>query len=106
MNDAPPAGVLAAGAYRLRTATGSAYLLELATAGSFLTRLPAEYGRTGPWVRLVPSDLRRDGERLPVLEILQLTRGQGAVFVLDVRLDGVATLRTTSPVLELVRLGD
>lgn len=45
--------------------------------------------------------LRRDHDAVAVLEIVSLEAGNPAVFVLDLRQDGVASIRSTSQVLAI-----
>lgn len=48
------------------------------------------------------SDLRKDDEAHPLLEILQPpVVGRSMILLIDVRGDGVATVRTTTPVVEV-----
>lgn len=42
--------------------------------------------------------LRRDGDPVDVLSVIELVVGKSAQFILDIRKDGVPTLRTTSPI--------
>lgn len=91
MNEIEPA------TYKFTTATGSLYLLEVAPARATLTRLPRGFP-PGPALRDRPSALRKDGQPVEVLRILQFGVGLNAIFVLDLRGDGTPTLRTTSPV--------
>lgn len=48
-------------------------------------------------------DLRRDDEVVPLLRLNSCERGASAVLLLDVRGDGVATLRMTTPVRRITR---
>lgn len=45
-----------------------------------------------------PSQLRMDGEAIPYKEIGTLRVGQPAQFLLQIRKDGVGTIRTTTPI--------
>lgn len=47
------------------------------------------------------AELRRDGKPIPFEVIGELTVGQPAQFLLRIRDDGVATIRTTTPVVEI-----
>lgn len=47
------------------------------------------------------EELRRDGEPLKILQYLKLEIGESAYFLLDVREDGIPTLRSTSPVVSI-----
>lgn len=95
---------LALGTYLITTATGSAYDLAIGNGGSTLTRHPREFDVHPSVDGLVPSDLRRDSEALTVEQIVHLEVGSPAVFILDLRRDGVSTIRTTSPVLAIERI--
>lgn len=54
----------------------------------------------GPLPDLPPlaeaSTLRRDGDQIPLLEMYQLEIGKPMIMLLDVRGDGVSTVRTTT----------
>lgn len=88
---------------RFTTASGSLYLLERTSAGTTLTRLPQE-SEPGPELEGYPGPLRRDAEPITVLRIVHCELGMNGIFVLDLRGDGVATVRTTSPIREIVHL--
>ncbi|MFL4474007.1 hypothetical protein ACIPVK_08415 [Paeniglutamicibacter sp. MACA_103] len=91
MNEIEPAS------YKFTTASGSLYLLEIAPARATLTRLPRE-SVPEPALADRPSALRKDEQPVEVLRILQFGIGLNGIFVLDLRGDGVPTLRTTSPI--------
>jgi hypothetical protein len=99
-----PGSSLAPGTYRITTATGSAYELAIGVEASVLTRHPREFDLHPSVDGLVPRDLRRDREALGVERIIQFEVGSPAVFILDVRRDGVSTIRTISPVLSIDRI--
>jgi hypothetical protein len=86
------------GTYLLLTASGTAYRLEVRADGGTLTRYPREEPSSAGYER---ADLRQDGEPLPLLGIIQAEVGTPAVFLVDVRHDGIPTLRTTTPVLTI-----
>lgn len=48
-------------------------------------------------------DLRRDGDAIPLARLIACQRGAPAVLLLDVRGDGVQTVRTTTPVQRITR---
>lgn len=94
------------GSFRIRTATGSLYLLELPERQ--LTRFSAAVEPSVDHLEVGTSVLRRDGETLHLHKFLRLTVGLPAIFVLQVRLDEptVPTLRSTSRVVEIFPLED
>lgn len=100
----PGSRKLTPGTYQITTATGSAYDLAIGAEASTLTRHPRELPVHPSVDGLVPRDLRRDSEALAIERIIHLEVGSPAIFILDVRRDGVPTLRTTSPVLTLERI--
>lgn len=71
----------------------SRYLIDLDSRTC--TRLPNLTGRL--------RELRRDGEELPLRRIVQCRLGEPGALLLDVRGDGVATLRETSIVRRITR---
>lgn len=93
-----------AGLWQVTTASGSIYLLDLAAGRSAMTRLPARTYPLGDYARIPVADLRRDGETVPLLSIGQLQLGQPGALLIDVRGDGVATVRNTTPVISIERL--
>ena len=71
---------------------------------TFLTENTVYRIQNGHLTRINPSEpLRRDGEPIRIVEQLSLEVGRPAVFLLDLRGDGVKTLRVTSNVLEICR---
>lgn len=94
------------GSFRIRTATGSLYLLDL--KGRSLTRFVAAVEPTVDHLEGGMARLRRDGEALFVYGIVRLKVGMPAQFLLQVRTDDpeVRTLRTTSRVVEIVELSE
>lgn len=98
---------LEAGTYNFSTATGSAYELIVNDAGATLQRnpemLPVHPSMDGAEL----SPLRRDTEAITIIKVVRLVVNEPATFLLDLRRDGIATLRTTSEVttLDVVRRG-
>lgn len=94
------------GSFRIRTATGSLYLLELPARR--LTRFAAAAEPSIDHLHVGTSVLRRDGETLHLHKLIRLTVGLSAVFLLQVRFDDptVPTLRSTSRVIEILPLTD
>lgn len=74
---------------------GSTYLVDL--DNRTVSRAPRQ-GTVG-----VTGDLRRDGNPIPLLELALCRRAEQAVMMLDIRGDGVATLRVTSLVARITR---
>lgn len=96
----------AVGAFRIRSATGSLYLLDL--TASTLTRFVAAVEPAVDHLDVGMICLRRDGQALPVQQIIRLEVGQPALFLLQVRTNEpeVPTLRATSRVVEIRRLAE
>jgi hypothetical protein len=88
------------GLYRVISASAAEYILNIGPLSSSLARFP--HCQIMGEREAVP--LRRDGESMPLLEIIQLQIGRPAVFRIDVRGDGVETIRTTTPVCAIRRL--
>lgn len=88
-----------AGRYRVSTATGSLYLLNL-TART-LTRYTAETAAVKDYLDASFSRLRRDGEALELLMLESCKIGASARYWIQVCDDHVVTLRTTSPVVRI-----
>ena len=64
---------------------------------TFQTENTAYRIENGHLTRIDPSEpLRRDGEPIRIIEQLSVAVGRPAVFLLDLREDGVPTLRVTS----------
>ena len=57
-------------------------------------------------VRLIDHEgaLRRDGEPIRMLEDPEPERGEVMVFLLDLRRDGVITVRLTTPVVQVLNV--
>lgn len=89
------------GTCTFRTSTGSFYELTVADTGTTLRRHPDAAARAEDFRPDEVAALRRDHDAVAVLEIVSLEMGNPAVFVLDLRQDGVATIRSTSPVLAI-----
>lgn len=93
--------VFEAGTYSFSTATGSSYELIIDDVGATLERnlgkLPVHLSMDG--AELGP--LRRDTEAIAVIKVVRLAVNEPAIFLLDIRKDGIVTLRTTSEVITL-----
>lgn len=94
------------GSFRIRTATGSLYLLEMQRRR--LTRFGSAVEPAMDHVNAGASVLRRDGQSLHVHKLIRLTVRLPAFFLLQVRTDDpiVPTLRSTSRVIEITALPD
>ena len=89
------------GDWQIRTASGTIYRLQTSGAGSFLTRY-AQMVATMPAFTYVPVyTLRKDGEPIPVLAFSGVQVNEEIVFTLQIRNDGVETVRRTSPVVSI-----
>lgn len=87
----------ATGVWAVSTETAT-YLVDL--DGRTLQRTPAQEAPEGTSV----STLRRDTEVLPLLELGRCAVGWPMTLIVDVRGDGVATLRRTTIVREITEL--
>lgn len=95
------------GIFEVRTASGSLYKLALSDDGqASLVRVARDQMPTDEFIDLPASDLRKDGEHIPILGIDKLAVGQRGTLWLDIRGDGVETLRDTTPVVSISRLGN
>lgn len=77
----------------IKTESGSIY--EYDVEGKTLFRLPTEDVK--PW-----TELRRDKEKIEVIEAADIEVGQSAIFILNLRGDGIPTVRMTSLVTEVI----
>lgn len=91
-----------AGRYLVATATGGQYRLDL-TART-VQRLMAATAPIVEYLDVALSPLRRDGESLELLMLESCTVGWPARYWLRIRPDNVVTLRTTSPMMDIVAL--
>lgn len=94
-----------AGTYCVRTSSGTAYLICL-DAPRHAIRLAADTDPVGDCAELETASLRRDGEQIPLITLGNLEVGLPGELILDVRGDGIATYRFTTPVLSIVQLED
>ncbi|KRF06341.1 hypothetical protein ASH00_08865 [Arthrobacter sp. Soil782] len=89
------------GDWRIRTASGTIYRFEATAVGSFLTRY-AQITATTPEYRHLPVyDLRKDGESVPVLAFSGVQLNEEILFTLDIRGDGIETVRRTTPAVSI-----
>lgn len=82
------------GRFLVKTETGSSYVLDM--SNQTLTR--SDVGEES-------VELRRDGEAIPVVELIECKVGSPALLFLQIRDDGVQTLRRTSPVVSIEAVG-
>jgi hypothetical protein len=94
-----------AGTYSVRTSSGTAYLVCL-DEPRHVIRLAADTAPAENYAAIEAATLRRDGEELPLIALGTMEVGRRGELVLDVRRDGIATYRETTPVLSIVRLQD
>ena len=92
------------GSYSVRTSSGTSYLVCL-DEPRHVIRLAADTAPVGDYAAIDTAVLRRDGEQIPLIA-LDLEVGQRGELVLDVRQDGIATYRGTTPVLSITPLQD
>jgi hypothetical protein len=92
------------GAFKIRTSSGSLYRIDLTTEPRTIVRLAEDLPPTDNYSHLVPSELRMDAEEIPLIGIVRLAVGQRGEMWLDIRGDGVLTIRDTTPVLSISRL--
>jgi hypothetical protein len=90
------------GVFRLATASGSAYLLELVGGQMFLTRQPATLS---PSPDHDAENLRRDTERITVFRLISCVVGVSGRFMLAPLSDNGAdtTFRVTTPIVSIER---
>lgn len=91
------------GSFAIRTSSGTMYFVRL-DAPREIVRLAENEASSPEYAHLLSAQLRRDGEPIGLLGIIHVCVGQCAMLWLDVRRDGIPTLRTTTPVLSIVRL--
>jgi hypothetical protein len=91
------------GTYCVRTSSGTAYLICL-DAPRHAIRLAADTAPLGDYADLGTIALRRDGEQIPLMAFESLVVGERAKLLLDVRGDGIVTVRRTTPVLSVAPL--
>ncbi|WP_156133828.1 hypothetical protein [Pseudarthrobacter phenanthrenivorans] len=92
------------GCFAVRTSSGTLYSIDLDSTPRKIVRLAEDRPPTEDYADLSVSKLRKDGTEIPLLAIGRLTVGEPAQLVLDVRGDGVVTVRETTPVLSIRQL--
>lgn len=91
------------GTFRVRTRTGSEYLICL-DAPRHIIRFAGESERTPDYAQVEVAELRKDAEAIPLLRIVTLAVGQRGLMALDIVGGGVVTARDTSEVIEILPL--
>jgi hypothetical protein len=87
------------------TTEASLYLIDLDAQS--VTRIPDAGAGTLPGETPVAmASLRRDHQPIPLLELIQCELGKPLRMLLDIRCDGIATLRVSTLVRELRELGE
>ncbi|GAA1115725.1 hypothetical protein [Arthrobacter flavus] len=86
------------GDYKFITSSGSVYRLVLKDDSKTLTRFTQIESATEDYEDESVSDLRRDGDPIPVLNFSDLEVGKNGNFWLQIRDDGVETFRCTTPI--------
>lgn len=86
------------GVYKLVTSSGSVYRLLLGDDSKTLTRFTNPEPATKDYEDEPVSDLRRDGDPIPVLNFSHLGVGEHGNFWLQIRDDGIETFRCTTPI--------
>ena len=87
----------------MRTSSGTLYAIHLDPPRE-VVRLHRDRQPTQRYAHLAAADLRRDGEAIRLLKIIEMQVRRCGSMWLDVRLDGVPTLRGTTEVLSITRL--
>ena len=93
------------GSWVVETQT-SRYLIDLDQ--NYLLREPGggDAGSMEPVNLYFIAQLRRDGTQVPLLELSQCRVGSPLLVLLDIRGDGVETLRRSTPVASITRICD
>lgn len=89
------------GDWKIRTASGTIYRFEASDANSFLTRYAQIKATTPEYHHLPVYDLRKDGEPIPVLAFSGVQLNEEILFTLQIRSDGVETIRRTTPAVSI-----
>lgn len=91
------------GSFAVRTASGTLYAVHLDSPCE-VVRLHTDQQPVARYAHLLSAELRRDGEAIRLLKIVDMQVGQRGLMWLDVRLDGIPTLRGTTEVVSISRL--
>lgn len=87
----------------MRTSSGTLYAIHLDPPRQ-VVRLHNDRQPVPRYAHLPAAELRRDGEAIRLLKIVEMQVGRRGLMWLDVRLDGIPTLRGTTEVLSITRL--
>jgi hypothetical protein len=90
-----------AGVWLVQTESTSVYILDLNPGSRTLTRLRGTPHLSLDNAPTTVAELRRDGQTLKLLSIEQLQLCLRGYLWVDVREDGIATLRETTPVVSI-----
>ena len=91
------------GSFAVRTGSGTLYAVHL-DGPREVVRLRNDQQPVQRYAQLPAAELRRDGEAISILKIVEMQVGRRGLMWLDVRLDGIPTLRGTTEVLSITRL--
>lgn len=91
------------GSFAVRTGSGTLYAVHLGEPRE-VVRLHDDQQPVPRYAHLPAAKLRRDGEAIRLLKIVDMQVGRRGLMWLDVRLDGIPTLRGTTEVLSITRL--
>lgn len=87
----------------MRTSSGTLYAIHLGSPRE-VVRLVRDRKPAPGYDHLGVAELRRDGEPIRLIKIVEMQVGRPGLMWLDVRLDGIPTLRGTTEVLSIARL--
>lgn len=93
------------GSFAVRTSSGTLYAAHLDPPRE-IVRLHNDRQPVPRYAHLPAAELRRDGEAVKLLNIVEIQVGRRGLMLLDVRLDGIPTLRGTTEVVSISRLKD
>jgi hypothetical protein len=91
------------GSFAVRTSSGTLYAIHLDSPRE-VVRLPRDRQPVARYAHLQTAVLRRDGEGIRLLKIVDMEVGRLGLMWLDVRLDGIPTIRGTTELLSITRL--
>ena len=91
------------GSFAVRTGSGTLYAVHLDEPRE-VVRLHNDQQPVQRYAHLPTAELRRDGEAIKLLKIVDMQVGRRGLMWLDVRLDGIPTLRGTTEVLSITCL--
>lgn len=91
------------GSFAVRTASGTLYAIHLDSPRE-VVRLAKDQAPTPRYSHLQAAELRRDGEAIKLVRVIAMQVGRPGLMLLDVRRDGVLTVRSTTRVVSITRL--